>query len=149
MQNSAKQAREAGMKHARSMGQRARASALKRKEEYLGARVPKELRNKVIARADQLGIPVSILIRQVLEKEFYQSAASANDIVTESTETGQKQDEAVRFPGVIGWEDITLNKSMTCTGCQCQIKPGTVVTLGLAGPGEDHVILCSQCKLTG
>ena len=38
-------------------GQRAHSIAMKRKEEYLGARVPKELREKVLRRAEELGIP--------------------------------------------------------------------------------------------
>ena len=61
MHQPAKRMRDNAMRHARNIGNKARANAMKRKEEYLGARVPKELRDKVIAQADRLEIPVSIL----------------------------------------------------------------------------------------
>src|SRR3569832_1831157 len=48
----------------------AMAMAMKRKEEYLGARVPRWLKDKVIERARDTGVPVSILIRIILEEAF-------------------------------------------------------------------------------
>src|SRR3569832_2340392 len=48
----------------------AMAMAMKRKEEYLGARVPRWLKDKVIERARDTGVPVSILIRNILEEVF-------------------------------------------------------------------------------
>ena len=77
MEKAAKAIRDAGLAQARLMRDKARATAMKRKEEYLGARVPRELRSKVIARAAELGIPVSILIRNILEQAF--STADGQD----------------------------------------------------------------------
>ena len=154
MDKVAKVMRDLGQAQAQARRNKARASAMKRKEEYLGARVPRELRGKVIARANELGIPVSILIRNILEEAF-----SANNVTT--TDSGAGVDEAAAtdsanepgpsvtdFPSVIGWEQITLNRPMTCTGCGHRIEPGVRVTLGLTSPGEEHVILCSNCKVS-
>lgn len=153
MHQPVKHVRDSAMKHPRNIRNKARASAMKRKEEYLGARVPKELRDKVIAQADTLGISVSILIRNILEEAF-----STTDTVVSrdsgikgtdnkqqgvNTSAGPGNDE---YPTVIGWEVMTLNRTMTCSDCSEVQKPGTVITLGLAGPGEDHVILCGKCK---
>jgi len=149
MHQSAKRIRDNAMRHAGIVRNKARANAMKRKEEYLGARVPKELRDKVIAQADKLEIPVSILIRNILEDAFMQTNLDDEGKTSLQREKRidssdlQKNDE---YPAVIGWEVMTLNRLMTCSGCGNDLKPGSAVTFGLAGPGENHVILCSRCK---
>ncbi len=149
MHQTAKRMRESGIKQVRIHHNRARSTAMKRKEEYLGARVPKELREKVIARADKLGIPVSILIRNILEESFSLPAGvnSETDIYARQQDSDVSNfKENDEYPTVIGWEIMTLNKTMTCSGCREALKAGATVTLGLAGPGESHVILCGKCK---
>lgn len=150
MHQTAKQMRDSGMKHARTLRNKARATAMKRKEEYLGARVPKELRDKVIAQADILGIPVSILIRNILEEAFIRSTTAARQDLEDKDVNQELNTSNIhghdKYPTVIGWEVMTLNRTMTCSGCGNVLKPGTAITLGLASPGEDHVILCGECK---
>jgi len=145
MDKIAKAMRDLGQAQAQLRRDKARASAMKRKEEYLGARVPGELRAKVIDRANELGIPVSILIRNILEESFSVTAAGVSVGQPAARDSRSEQDNN-DYPSVIGWEQITLNRSMTCTGCTRQIDAGARVTLGLTSPGEDHVILCSNCK---
>ena len=145
MQDFARQMRDLGRKRANAMRDKARETALKRKEEYLGARVPKELREKVIARAEELGIPVSILIRNILEQAF--SEGSARDVQARPAANARRS--AASFPGVIGWERIVLNRVMECASCGRDIEAGATVTFGLAAPGEEHVILCGKCKGPG
>lgn len=150
MHQTAKRMRDNAMKHVNVVSNKAKARAMRRKEEYLGARVPKELRAKVIALADKLEIPVSILIRNILEEAF----TSKNIDVTAKPDSRDRErsidssniQEIDEYPSVIGWEVMTLNKSMLCTGCGTELSAGAVVSLGVAGPGENHVILCSKCK---
>lgn len=130
---------------ANQMRERARATALKRKEEYLGARVPKALRAKVIAQAEAQGLPVSILIRNILEQAFANDGLAAVNIEQAKT-IPDGNTPGVDFPQVIGWEQITLNRALRCTACDRVIQAGSKVTLGLSGPGEEHVILCRKCK---
>ncbi|MDX9741341.1 MAG: hypothetical protein RBT81_09215 [Gammaproteobacteria bacterium] len=129
---------------AMSMGDRARREAMKRKEDYLGARVSRELRARVIARADELGIPVSILIRNVLEQAFMDEAPRASSSSRPAASTERKADDV--FAGVLAWERIVLNRGMNCGACAGSMAAGTVATLGIAAPGEEHVILCAKCK---
>ena len=154
MEKVAKAMRDLGRTQAQAQRNKARATAMKRKEEYLGARVPRELRGKVIARANELGIPVSILIRNILEEAFPPGA----DNIAGVAETGagaattasgnESRTPVTEFPNVIGWEQITLNRPMTCTACGRRIEPGVRVTLGLTSPGEEHVIICGTCKVS-
>ena len=133
-----------------SMRSKALNAAMKRKEEYLGARVPKELKEKVITRAAELGIPVSILIRKLLEGAF-----SENELDGKSLDSKKRADHpqdavgqiaARRYPTVLGWENIRLNRQTMCAGCGKKIGPGACVTLGLSVQGEEHIILCDICS---
>lgn len=135
---------------ARAMRDKAVSIAMQRKEEFLGARVPKDLRDKVIQKASDLGIPVSILIRNILEEAFNNSQEQG--LVRVATrQAGSESWQGIKqpaecFSSVLGWEDIRLNKAMDCFSCGKPLLPGASVTLGLAQPGTAHIILCDQCK---
>lgn len=144
MRDFANEMRNLSRKHAAEMRSHARAAVLKRKEEYLGARVPKALREKVIAQANHLGIPVSNLIRNVLEEAFADVPSPAG--ASQVAEPTQPTVAAQRFPQVLGWERVTLNRPMKCSGCGRSLSGGVAVTLGLAARGDDHVILCPVCQ---
>ena len=132
------------------MRTKALSAAMRRKEEFLGARVPKQLKEKVIAQADVLGVPASILIRKILESAFNEGEPNGwmsglKGAVTEAR-SAPAQVAANRFPTVLGWEKIRLNRQMACTGCGKPIKPGVYATLGLSMRGDDHIILCDVCS---
>ncbi|RMD78455.1 MAG: hypothetical protein D6809_05795 [Gammaproteobacteria bacterium] len=141
---------------------RAVSMAMKRKEEYLGARVPRELKEKVARRAKELGIPISILIRNVLEGAFGEAGSGMGPGMTASSPAtvaaaaplgaGEAAEPAGpdggRFPSVLGWEEIRLNRRVSCAGCGRELQPGEQATLGIGLPGEGHVILCPSCKET-
>jgi len=147
MEDFGRQMREMGNVQAQKMRDKARSAAVKRKEEYLGARVPKELREKVIARAGDLGIPVSILIRNILEQAFSDEKSLQRPDTFQSGQIASVPAERVdNFSSVIGWDQIELNRDMSCSSCGSLIAANSVATLGLVGLGEDRVILCSDCK---
>lgn len=146
MHKVAEEMRDLGRKRAEEMRGRARERAMRRKEEYLGARVPRALKEKVIAQASRMGIPVSILIRNILEEAFAGSDAAAAGEEEARTQRDGGSVDAERFPNVIGWERIVLNRAMECTQCGRMLAAGTVVTHGLPVDGSDHVILCDKCK---
>lgn len=172
--------RERAINRAQAMRNQALSVAMKRKEEFLGARVPKELRDKVTARANEQGIPVSILIRNILEEAFKASVSVVNAYADKLPQEGSVPDggspaafaqagaaaapgsstsaEAVdsyvvRFPAVLGWEMIRLNRRVDCSSCGKSLLPGTSVTLGLTSgvvqAGATHIILCDRCITDG
>ncbi len=132
MEDFARQMRD----QARRYGETMREQARQRKAEYLGARVPAALKRKVIALAEQRGIPVSDLIRDVLEKAF----ADLPEASPQGTGT------AASYPGVIGWETIELNQPMPCSACGRRLSAGERVSLGLTLGHGDHAILCRKCR---
>lgn len=173
--------RERAINQAQAMRNQALSVAMKRKEEFLGARVPKELRDKVTARANEEGIPVSILIRNILEEAFKASVSVAHAYADKLPQEGAVPDSgsppaafaqagataapgssisaeavdsyAVRFPAVLGWEMIRLNRRADCSSCGKSLLPGTSVTLGLTSgvvqAGATHIILCDRCMTDG
>jgi len=135
-----------------SMRSKALTAAMKRKEEYLGARVPKELKDKVIKHAAGLGIPVSILIRKVLEGVFSESASNMSsmngNVHAEFPQARLGKIATNKYPKVLGWERIRLNRRTACDACGKDIESGVYATLGLSLQGDEHVILCDICSET-
>ncbi|MBI5450429.1 MAG: hypothetical protein HY940_03640 [Gammaproteobacteria bacterium] len=144
MNEMTKKMRVEARRHGESMRDQARAAAQLRKEEYLGARVPRELKDRVIAHANSLGIPVSILIRNILEESFKKPLVSSSG---NSAGQGLVAGEG-KYPGVLGWERITLNRGMSCASCGKRMSQGGEATLGVGQPGEGYVILCGDCKIS-
>ena len=138
--------REMANKRGQEMRDRAMAQAQKRKEEFLGARVPKGLRDKVIQSAEAQGISVSILIRRILEKAFEGEVASSVSTKSDDIEQRASVDVTQRFPSVLGWETIILNQGVSCSACSCGLSAGSHVTLGLSATGGSPIVLCDHCK---
>lgn len=117
--------------------------AMKRKEEYLGARVPKELRDRVVEKAKKLGIPVSILIRNILEEAFKEGSLDEGVLISSVSENDKKK-ISESFSSVIGWESIQLNKTVECSGCGLVLKKGAKANIGLGS--QQPVVICCACK---
>ena len=148
MQKSIKRYQEQAVRQAVKMRESAFAQAMKRKEDYLGARVPRELKDRVLLRAQELGIPVSLLIRQVLEEAFgaAQGIKVSVPVVRGDRHQESASDVSIRFRAVLGWEEIILNRAVKCSGCGANLELGMRVTLGIGAANEQHVILCDLCK---
>jgi len=131
-------------RHAQAMRDKAMAMAMKRKEEYLGARVPRELKDRVIARADELGISVSLLIRKVLEEVFLgEGEAPARAAVTPVAVT---ESAAKTFPKVLGWKLLELNQRQPCARCGQDMSAGSEAVMGVTAADDEWVIICKSCK---
>lgn len=129
---------------AKAMRQKAMNMAIKRKEEYLGARVPKALKDKVINRAEELGIPVSLLLRKVLEEVFAEEQTilkleNIKSVVAEQASVAKSYDD------ILGWKEIQLNKACDCDACGARQMAGTEVFMGI-GTGSNNPVLCNKCK---
>lgn len=124
----------------RQMRDRALAVAMRRKEEYLGARVPKELKDRVMARATELGMPISILIRRVLEEAFGDDAARAA-VATPAPAAHAAPD----YSHVIAWKPIELNQERACDSCGKPMRAGQPAAIGFTQDGP-FIIVCTACR---
>ncbi len=127
----------------RARREKAVSMAMKRKEEYLGARVPKELRDRVIQRAKQMGIPVSILIRNILEEAFKEGQTD-HGVISSSADSISIKSTSAKFSAVLGWEKLQLNKTVSCSGCGIGLQQGTEAFLGIGA--AEPIVICNTCK---
>lgn len=153
--------RENAVKRGADMRDKAMAMAMKRKEEYLGARVPKALKERVINKADEMGIPVSTLMRQLLEQSFPEdgslsgyseqgvSGAVGSSFSTEQKVVSQpaaKVDVVDVYAGIIAWKSIEVNQDRSCERCKEPLPRGSGASLGFTSSDGGYVIVCSSCK---
>lgn len=114
--------------------------AAKRKEEYIGARVPKPLKEKIIAQAQDMNIPVSLLVRKALEKVFQQDnlATVIEDFVDHDTEK--------KPYSISAWSKIEAAQDCQCSVCQRKIPAGENAFLAIATHPDEPQIFCDACK---
>ena len=146
-----KEMREFAAKRGQEMREKAMAAAKKRKEEFIGARVPKELRDKVFKRAEEEGVSVSILVRRILEQAFTENPSVSTTINKQNElEAEQSRKAAIKekFSNVLGWEKLSLNTQINCACCDTKLNEGDSVAVGLILTGGSPVVLCNRCKET-
>ena len=130
-----------------------------KKERVLHTRVPAVLERELKRFADNLRVPVSNLVRTILE-----DALSVADAATENVEGRLKkaahQLEIEReklkkkvmhdpLADVFAFQDVTLAQSAQCVKCGRHLKPGEKAHLGLsdgpARPGARRIFACDAC----
>lgn len=145
----------------------------KRKDRVLHTRVPEELEDALQKKAVAMRIPVSNLIRNILEDafQFVENVVADGFSITdtirkdaisiaETTKTGfsalkqprkakektspdKKKLDSV-LSQVYGWQEIVLNKNGACFVCVKDIKKGSKTMLS-AGGVTPQIFLCRRC----
>jgi hypothetical protein len=127
-----------------------------RKERVLHTRVPAVLERELKRFAENLRIPVSNLVRTILE-----DALEVADAATENVEEGlkraaghlerererlKKRMEHDPLEGVVAFQEVTLATAVTCARCANALRAGTRAHLGI-GDGRDgpRVFVCAGC----
>jgi predicted transcriptional regulator len=134
------------------------ASTHAKKERVLHTRIPAVLEQELKRFADNLRIPVSNLVRTILE-----DAVSVADVASSNVEAGLKSAAAqlhaererlrsrVRvdpLKGVYAFQDVTLAQKAACVRCRTELGPGTRAHLGLTDttvPGAPRIFVCGDC----
>lgn len=141
-----------------------------RKDRVIQTRVPKELESSLKEAAQRERVPVSQLIRNVLED----SLNLVESVVSDSTQlvenvtrdarriaesaSGIKKGEAfvpakeggeqarALLDAVDAWQDVIVNKPGRCVQCGTELKRGQQAFRGLTGdPAGPIVWLCGDC----
>ena len=131
-------------------------SELKKKERVLHTRVPAVLERELKRFAENLRVPVSNLVRTILE-----DAVTAADHATETVEqrlrraagTLEQERERLkkkivtdRLAGVFAFQSVTLAKPQTCAKCECDLPIGERAHFGLTdAPQAERVFVCDDC----
>lgn len=117
-----------------------------RKERVIHTRVPESLETELRERAQELGMSVSNLVRNVLGHAF----GLVGDVVADShaiarAARGGRKDarapKATSLDDVLGWQPIVLGKNAVCDRCNAILPRGADAALGA---GTDLVV-CNPC----
>lgn len=129
-----------------------------RKERVLHTRVPAVLERELKRLAENLRVPVSNLVRAVLE-----DAVAVADVATENVEhrlktfaknleeeRGKLKQRVQRDPlsDVFAFQAVKLAAPARCAKCESEIRRGASANLGLTDkprPGGERVFVCDAC----
>jgi hypothetical protein len=130
-----------------------------KKERVLHTRVPAVLERELKRFADNLRIPVSNLVRTILE-----DALSVADAATESVEERlrsaaerlEKEREKLKkrmehdpLEGIVAFQEVTLAVPAACAKCAETIARGARAHLGIGNGGGARVFVCESCRPRG
>lgn len=127
-----------------------------KKERVLHTRVPAVLERELKRFAENLRVPVSNLVRTILE-----DALSVADAATESVEERlkraarhlEKEREKLKkrmehdpLERIVALQEVTLAVHSTCAKCERPLERGTRAHLGIGEPLDgSRVFVCNDC----
>ena len=138
---------------------RGRRKSRQTKDRVLQARIPEKLDEELRDRAEDLGLSVSTIVRNVLLHTFN----LVEGVVTDSAQIARaiqgreappppptlalqapEPDESVADTPVIGWQEAVLNRNGICEQCNTILHKGQSAMIGL--PVQPRpVLLCRDC----
>lgn len=127
-----------------------------RKPRVLQARIPEHLDEELRGRAEQLGLSVSTVVRNVLLNTFNlvedvvsDSARIARAVqgrtpATQAPPAEGTAPEPVEPEAIIGWQEVTLNRNGICEQCNTILARGGRAAIGVP-VGPRPALLCLDC----
>jgi hypothetical protein len=120
------------------------------KERVIHTRVPETLDDELRRRAQELGVSVSNLIRNVLGHAFGivgDVAADAQAIarVARGGRLSADAEPAADTGDAIAWQTATLAKNAVCPRCNAILPRGAEAAIGLVDSGP-RPIVCLACR---
>jgi hypothetical protein len=128
-----------------------------KKERVLHTRVPAVLERELKRFADNLRVPVSNLVRAILEDALSVADAagtSIEDRLKSAAKTLEQERERLKrkvhldpLGGIFAFQDVTLAQPSTCAKCDKELPRGARAHLGMPdGPKRGpNVIVCDAC----
>lgn len=127
-----------------------------KKERVIHTRVPESLEAELRKRAQELGVSVSNLVRNVLGHAFglvgdvvadsHAIARAARGERDRSREPPPRASDAPPDPDdVLAWQPIVLGKNAVCSRCNDLLPRGRDAAIGVAEHGGGRVIVCTTC----
>jgi hypothetical protein len=127
------------------------------KERVIHTRVPESLEAELRKRAQELGVSVSNLVRNVLGHAFGlvgDVVADGHAIARAARGDRDKAEGPQAVPtsaappdpkDVLAWQAIVLGKNAVCSRCNDLLPRGRDAAIGVAEHGAGRVIVCNPC----
>ena len=116
-----------------------------RKDRVLQARVSESLYAGLAAQARRLRVPVSNLVRNILEDSIRMvgTIVEGSLDIAETLAGAAGEDE---LAAVLGWQPMIANRRIACARCGRPIAKGADAFAGLGAPGARALVICGPCK---
>ncbi len=113
-----------------------------KKEKVIHTRIPAALEEQIKRAAEALRVPVSNLVRNMLE-DAIDMGRQVRDSLPRAAKAAAAADE---LADVFGWQALTLNVAVPCARCGKSLEAGDEAYLGLTDRARDaRVFICSAC----
>ena len=143
-----------------------------RKERVLHTRISDDLAADIRRVAEDLRVPVSNLVRNVLEEAFSvveTVSDNVGDLIEDVVEAAERARARMRqrrkqsqrreppetqaaaaparaeFAEVLGWQPLILNRHQICADCEEPLERGERAYLGILAAGPSPHFLCADC----
>ena len=134
------------------MAEKTKGARKTRKDRVLQARIPEQLDEELRDRAEDLGLSVSTIVRNVLLQTFNlvegvvsDSAQIARVIQGKSPSTITQQTESVATEAdIVGWQETILNRNGVCEQCNSILAKGEKAAVGMPVQVRP-ILLCPSC----
>jgi hypothetical protein len=117
-----------------------------KKEKVIHTRVPERLETELRERAQQLGISVSNLVRNVLGHAF----GLVGDIMADGASVaraarGGSTESQTRPGDVLGWQPVVMGKNAVCSRCNDVVARGADAAIAIVEGAGPRPVVCPSC----
>lgn len=117
-----------------------------KKERVIHTRIPASLEEQIKRLADSLRVPVSNLVRNMLEDAIDMTRRVRDRVPAAMGVAGAAASAPDDLSDVYGWQSLTLNLDTACARCERGLVAGDDAYVGLTDrPREARVFICSAC----
>ncbi len=120
--------------------------SLERKGRVLQARVPESLYADLVEQARRLRVPVSNLVRNILEDSLRMVENIVDGGLEIAAALGGKAPSPTDLSAVVGWQPLIANKHMVCHRCGSEIAKGQQAFLSVGAPEGRTFVICEGCQ---
>jgi len=115
------------------------------KDHVLQTRVPKSLYNDLAVQARRLRVPVSNLVRNILEDSvrMVENIVDGGLDIVETLTSGADDQE---LGAVIGWQPLTPSRQLPCSRCGRALQKDSEAFVSVGAPGKRTFVICPECK---
>jgi len=122
-----------------------RGGAVERKDRVLQTRVPPSLYRELLTQARRLRVPVSNLVRNILEDSTRMVENIVDGGIEIAEAIGGGMDEKA-LSSVLGWQPMSANRRLACSRCGRAIPKGGNAWMSVGAPGGRTFVICEGCK---
>ena len=134
------------------MAEKSKRTRKTKKDRVLQARIPEQLDEELRDRAQDLGLSVSTIVRNVLLHTFnlVEGVVSDSSQIARVLQGRSPSSTSPATPNeagesaVIGWQEMMLNRNGVCEQCNAILAKGEHAAVGLPIQSRP-ILLCTRC----